>query len=522
VCTSEKKARTPKISSKSKNFFQQEETYLPKSHPKIQKNMKLVTIFFPLFIAICAANDRIYHLILVYLTISLTGIFLNLQINREDISLRMVVDCLSVRLFSPIGLALQTGLVGTRCLILTEVCYFILLRKIKRPVLEIVLALLFSVFYVYSFCSFTQMLLLEICLFSFNIREVFREYEIYFILSLLSLVNCISVDEFSEYDAFSPKMVLALAAFALYSLFQMISTNEVLCHILNIQKGIIKSLTFFVILLLFIAVDIWPLYEEMLDENPLFWFVRLFTANGCFGLFLSLYWSALIAFTVWLAEWIAIQFKVSEIITRKIFHFLVVVMFIPSLVNEKAYSFLIYALAGAFGVFVLLEYCRNFLILPQHDFFGRYFDIFILDDERKGGINIITSHVSLLVAVAIPIYFSVCLKHGLSLVPYFGMVAVGVGDAFAAIMGFKFGKIKWAGTNKTLLGSFAGFSSMFVSSVLVEIIFLNQLSFQEITIVGITLLFTTFAEVFIKGNDNLFLPIYSSILYTSLKLFFCD
>jgi dolichol kinase len=481
--------------------------------------MNLLTIFLPIFLAALCENDRIYHLICFYLTISCSGIFLHLQINRESISLSKVADSLSFRLFSPFGLALLTGLVDIKCLILTEICYFTLVRKIKMPFMETFLSLLFSTFYVCSFFSFTQTMLLEICLFSSEICEVLREYEVYFILSLLSLANCVSIDEVSNGDPFSPKLVLFLAVFALYSLFQMISTNEIVSHILNIQKGFVKSFMFLLILLLFVTFDIWPVYKELLHENPLVWFAKLFTTNNLLGIYFSLYWSLLIAFTVWFAAWLGVRFEVSKIITRKIFHFLVVMMFIPSLINRKADFFLIYALAGTFGLFVLLEYCRNFLLLPQHDFFGRYFDIFVMDDERKRDINIITSHISLLVAITIPIYFSVCLnKPDLSFVPYLGLVTVGVGDAFAAIVGFKFGKMKWIRSNKTFLGSFVGFSSMLGCSILIEIFLLNQLSLQEVLIIGICLWFTTLAEVFIKGNDNLYLPIYSSILYTSLKL----
>lgn len=80
-----------------------------------------------------------------------------------------------------------------------------------------------------------------------------------------------------------------------------------------------------------------------------------------------------------------------------------------------------------------------------------------------------------------------------------------VGDFFSAIIGKKYGKIKYMGGKKSIEGSLA----CFVSCLLVGLLILNPL----MAISGA--LAATFAEGYlIKVNDNLSIPIISGIILT--------
>ncbi|MFA5559570.1 MAG: phosphatidate cytidylyltransferase, partial [Methanofastidiosum sp.] len=80
-----------------------------------------------------------------------------------------------------------------------------------------------------------------------------------------------------------------------------------------------------------------------------------------------------------------------------------------------------------------------------------------------------------------------------------------VGDFFSAIIGKKYGRIKYMGGKKSMEGSLA----CFISCLLVGLLILNPL----MAISGA--LAATFAEGYlIKVNDNLSIPIISGIILT--------
>ncbi|KYC44570.1 MAG: Cytidylyltransferase family protein [Candidatus Methanofastidiosum methylothiophilum] len=83
-----------------------------------------------------------------------------------------------------------------------------------------------------------------------------------------------------------------------------------------------------------------------------------------------------------------------------------------------------------------------------------------------------------------------------------------IGDFFSAIIGKRFGKIKYMGGKKSLEGSIACFVSCFIVGLFV----LNPL----MAIAGA--LAATFAEGYlIKVNDNLSIPILSGIVLTAIS-----
>ena len=80
-------------------------------------------------------------------------------------------------------------------------------------------------------------------------------------------------------------------------------------------------------------------------------------------------------------------------------------------------------------------------------------------DERDSGPLILT-HVYLLVGMSLPIWLfpGPCSPKGIlpgagGLVPYAGVLAVGVGDTVASMFGSTMGEIRWPGTKKTMEGT---------------------------------------------------------------------
>ncbi|KAH9057814.1 Fph type histidine kinase [Lactarius vividus] len=134
---------------------------------------------------------------------------------------------------------------------------------------------------------------------------------------------------------------------------------------------------------------------------------------------------------------------------RKFFHALAVVMFVPGVAADPAFTHL--AFSAAFALFVFAEYVRYFALYP----FGAAVHVFMsefLDSKDTG--TAILSHFYLLTGCAGALWF----EGPSRLLMYTGVLTVGVGDAVASVVGKRAGRYKWSPTtSKTLEGS-AGFT----------------------------------------------------------------
>jgi dolichol kinase len=110
----------------------------------------------------------------------------------------------------------------------------------------------------------------------------------------------------------------------------------------------------------------------------------------------------------------------------------------------------------------------------QNNFGMNDFYIAFLDEkDNKGGTSLIITHIALIFGCALPQWIDAAtashnrynnITNGsvLSiLLPHIGVLVLGIGDAFGAIVGTsKFGRTKWPGSKRTLEGSAAMFLSM--------------------------------------------------------------
>ncbi|KAJ3567888.1 hypothetical protein NP233_g6075 [Leucocoprinus birnbaumii] len=141
---------------------------------------------------------------------------------------------------------------------------------------------------------------------------------------------------------------------------------------------------------------------------------------------------------------------------RKFFHGLVVVMFIPGVVLDPAFTHLSFNVA--FALFIFAEYIRYFAIYP----FGVAVHLFMNEflDEKDGGTAIL-SHFYLLTGCA----GSLWLEGPSRLLQFTGILALGVGDAVASVVGKRVGIHRWSPTNsKTVEGSLAFVVSVALSA----------------------------------------------------------
>ncbi|ORY22576.1 hypothetical protein BCR39DRAFT_551328 [Naematelia encephala] len=191
---------------------------------------------------------------------------------------------------------------------------------------------------------------------------------------------------------------------------------------------------------------------------------------------------------------------------RKFFHALAVVMFIPGIAVDPAFTHLSFSVA--FAAFNFAEYVRYFALWP----FGVSVHLFLNEflDHKDSGTAIL-SHFYLLAGCASPLW----LEGPTEILAYFGVLSLGIGDALASIIGRRWGRIRWsAASGKTVEGSIAFFSSVMLSSVLLWAFGLTKLF--NIGPYAVATALASLLEAVSAQNDNLILPMYGWALGTLL------
>ncbi|XP_077050494.1 dolichol kinase [Siphateles boraxobius] len=199
---------------------------------------------------------------------------------------------------------------------------------------------------------------------------------------------------------------------------------------------------------------------------------------------------------------------------RKYFHLLTVLTFAPGLALDRPLLHL--SAVACLSALLFLEFVRYFRIRPFGPPLRCLLTLFL--DERDSGPLILT-HIYLLLGVALPIWLSpgTCTpKGGLGgaggLVPYAGVLAVGVGDTVASIFGSSVGEIRWPGTKKT----FEGTATSVFAQIIAVVVFLIadssiNLNASYSWVVG-SITMVAMLEAYTSQIDNLLLPLYLYIL----------
>ena len=195
---------------------------------------------------------------------------------------------------------------------------------------------------------------------------------------------------------------------------------------------------------------------------------------------------------------LAVVFRLSPVYEvdtrRKVFHFMMVAMFLPTLYVDPCYAAL--ALALVLAVFLLLDLLRASQLPPLSRPIARFLTPYVDGRDLRG--PVVISHIFLLIGCAIPVWLSLASLPRVSTTtttttPFSsengpattaaaaaaantgwevpvrevgmvsGVVCVGLGDAAASLVGRRWGHRKWLwGGGKSVEGSAAFAAAVFV------------------------------------------------------------
>lgn len=209
---------------------------------------------------------------------------------------------------------------------------------------------------------------------------------------------------------------------------------------------------------------------------------------------------------------------------RKIFHGMMVAMFLPTIFVDPAFTAL--ALALVLAMFLLFELFRASQLPPISKPITYFLAPYVDGRDHRG--PVIISHIFLLIGCALPLWLSLAgADHGgtkpwegweikgrdLSMVS--GVICVGMGDAAASLVGRRCGRRKWFwGGDKSIEGSAAFAAAVFVGIVTARVWLVvgGWTSELQLVLTVIKSLVAAVASSFMEavltgGNDNVVVPL---------------
>lgn len=193
---------------------------------------------------------------------------------------------------------------------------------------------------------------------------------------------------------------------------------------------------------------------------------------------------------------------------RKFFHALAVLLFLPAIALDPAFTHLGFSLG--FSIFIFAEYVRYYALYP----FGAALHVFMSEflDHKDSG-PVILSHFYLLTGCAGPLW----LEGHSRILQQTGVLVLGVGDALASVIGRRYGRVYWpGGSSKTVEGSVAFVVSIMASAWALRLVGWCE-DFSSVKY-GAVITSLGLLEGVSDQHDNLVLPIFGYIVASLVGL----
>lgn len=270
-----------------------------------------------------------------------------------------------------------------------------------------------------------------------------------------------------------------------------------------------RPIPFYLLLLSLSFLFLVVILYGLIKQNTFIWMLNLFTVSQR-RVYLTLYWVISVVVAMLAIRWQVGRAKKATTISRKIFHVLAVVVYIPGLLFECTILYL--ASGVVFGVLIFVELLRILNIPPFGNTLQSIFVVY--SDDKDEGVFALTQ-LYLLVGCSLPLWIHPALcdvtdSAGVYLVPLMaGLLSTGMGDTCASVVGVTWGRRTWQGTRKTIVGTVACilgqlvvFGGLYYSGALIGVV----TRLQMYKWIG-AIIVTSMVEAKTSQVDNLALPL---------------
>ncbi|XP_023019763.2 dolichol kinase isoform X1 [Leptinotarsa decemlineata] len=276
---------------------------------------------------------------------------------------------------------------------------------------------------------------------------------------------------------------------------------------LKSSKPFYSVVIFTIVFVIFLPLHI------LLERSPVLWIFQQLCYDWS-TIKLMIYWVLCTGLAVWAINKQIFSVHKASTGTRKIFHLLAVIVYIPGLLHRCS---ILYLASGVVtGLFFALEILRILQMPP----FGRHLqDGFLAFSDEKDVGNLALTPIYLIVGCSLPIWIhpSPCDVTDSSifcLIPLMsGLLSIGVGDTAASIVGSNYGKHFWPGTKKTFEGTVGCMlAQMGLVYFLIVFNFVPNFSTEQCLKIFLAIFVTSLVEAKTTQVDNLVLPLIMYII----------
>ncbi|XP_050071945.1 dolichol kinase [Anopheles maculipalpis] len=226
---------------------------------------------------------------------------------------------------------------------------------------------------------------------------------------------------------------------------------------------------------------------------------------------------ALLVLTVSFIMWQFNYGRRTTSATRKVFHFMIVLVYGPGLWYQCR---LLYLASGLMlAVLIVLEMARLIQLAPVANALNVAVNLFI--DEKDAGAIALTP-IYLLVGCSLPLWLhpvpcDLTDSSGLQMLTLSaGVLSIGIGDTAASVVGYHLGRHKWhASTNKSVEGTVA--SVLLQAGVIAAMYHLGviHLTVLRAAYAGVAIIVNALVESRTDQIDNLILPLVTYLILVS-------
>ncbi|KAL7738325.1 hypothetical protein ACLKA6_006650 [Drosophila palustris] len=279
------------------------------------------------------------------------------------------------------------------------------------------------------------------------------------------------------------------------------------CVLLTLLPRLRKPVPFYLLMgLLAVGVTCAPVTKPL----PLIALLR-FIFSDQKRLYIMVFYLLLVALTCATVSWQLGNSTQANTRVRKIFHLLIVLVYVPGLVYQCA---LLYIASGiALAIFVVLELIRLLKMPPFGATLAQAFESF--KDVKDAG-ELALTPFCLLIGCSLPLWLTSCPcptdGNPSLLMLLSGILSVGVGDTAASVVGSKFGRNKWKNSTRSLEGTVAFVVSILLSVWALEFVGVLTMTQAKWFATVFAALNSALVEAFTDQVDNLVLPLVFYIL----------
>jgi dolichol kinase len=239
---------------------------------------------------------------------------------------------------------------------------------------------------------------------------------------------------------------------------------------------------------------------------------------------------------------VVLSFTFVEVDTRrKVFHFMMVAMLLPTIFIDPAFISL--ALVLILALFLILDLIRASQLPPLSRPIASFLTPYVDGRDLRG--PVVVSHIFLLIGCAVPLWLSLAgmqflgdepwrnwevAKRDVSMIA--GVVCVGMGDAAASLIGRRYGRRKWPWTGGKSLEGSAAFAFAVTVGLLAAKLWLRVGQWEDMSKgahddawstvaskAGVAACGASFMEaVLTGGNDNVVVPVVLWLLVKALEV----